>query len=269
MFTRQAIAAIAILLVTSVPSMADSAVFQQLLDASVWIDSLDDDGTIGSGVVVDAERRLVLTNYHVAGQSSRVAVFFAAYDGDGQLVTARDTYYENFQTLRESKIACFGEVIGTWEESDLALIELESVPSDVTAVPLAANSPSPGEAVHSVGSPAASGALWVYSPGNVRQVYQTQMHYNGLNVAARMLEVTSPINSGDSGSGMVNASGELIGIVNARNLKGTLISYAIDINEVKTFMDSFGSDTDTYVASQPEVLVAGTQSAATQLHWPQ
>ena len=239
MFTRQAIAAIAILFATAVPSMADSAVFQRLLDASVWIDNLDGE-CVGSGVVVDAQRRLVVTNYHVVGQSSRVAVFFAAFDGSGELVTTRRTYRENFATLHENKIACVGEVIGTWQERDLALIELDSIPGDVNAVPMAANSAGPGEAVHSVGSPVASGALWVYSPGNVRQVYQRHIKYeDGQKVAARMLEVTSPINGGDSGSGMVNANGELIGIVNATSVRGTLMRYAIDINEVKTFMESF------------------------------
>ena len=269
MFTRQAIAAFALLLVTAIPSMADSAIFQQLLDASVYIEN-PEESVAGSGVVIDAERRLVLTNYHVVGEASRVAVFFAAFDGEGQLVTDTQTYIENFTNLRENKIACIGEVIGTWEERDLALIELESIPGDVTAVPLAATSPSPGEAVHSVGNPAASGALWVYSHGNVRQVYNRVLRYeNGQTVDARMLEVTSPINSGDSGGGMVNAAGELIGIVNASRDQGTLMSYAIDVNEVKTFMESFGSDTDTDIASQPEVLVAGTSVAATQLHWPQ
>jgi len=55
---------------------------------------------------------------------------------------------------------------------DLALIQLEgAIPTEARSLKLSKESPSPGQRVHSVGNPGASGALWVYTPGSVRQVY--------------------------------------------------------------------------------------------------
>ncbi|MEO0531086.1 MAG: serine protease [Planctomycetota bacterium] len=260
MFARPAIVCLAALL-TAAPSVADSGVFQQLLDSSVWIVNLDTD-TTGSGVVVDAERRLVITNYHVVGESREVALFFAAYDSEGRLVTDGGTYAKNFKTLEEGELACFGKVVGTWKERDLALVELDFMPSDVTGVPLSETGATPGEAVHSVGNPSASDALWVYSPGSVRQVYRRNAEFSdGQKLNARMVEVTSPINGGDSGSGMVNSRGELIGIVSWMSHAGRLMSYAIDISEVKALLQSYGME------APAGTVVASNQMAT--VNWPQ
>ena len=57
------------------------------------------------------------------------------------------------------------------KEGDLALIRLDRVPDGVPALSSRATSPDPGQTVHSIGNPGKSGALWVYTPGKVRQVY--------------------------------------------------------------------------------------------------
>ncbi|MEO0529921.1 MAG: serine protease [Planctomycetota bacterium] len=262
MFTRPLLAVLFAL--TAFPTFADTGVYQQLLDASVWIVD-PNTGSRGSGVVIDAERGLAVTNYHVVGESRNVAIFFAAFDGEGQLVTNRDTYLDNVDTLMDDGLACVGRVIGTWEARDLALVEIKTVPTDVTAVPLADTGATPGDAVHSVGNPGASESLWVYSPGNVRQVYRCQANLDGVQqVDARMLEVTSPINPGDSGSGIVNSAGELIGIVSNSSRRGRLMSYAIDITEVKAFLQSYGM-----TPGPSTTTIAGDFPTTMPVSWPQ
>lgn len=51
-------------------------------------------------------------------------------------------------------------------------------------------------------------------------------------------ETQSPINPGDSGGPVVNAAGELIGIAQSISPKARLVSYNVDISEVRAFMDS-------------------------------
>ena len=45
------------------------------------------------------------------------------------------------------------------------------MPDGVPELVLAKASAEPGQSVHSIGNPGGSGALWVYTPGKVRQVY--------------------------------------------------------------------------------------------------
>lgn len=226
---------------------ADSGIYNQLVDASVWIVN-SADNSAGSGVVIDAERRIVLTNYHVVGKSREVRVFFAAFDGE-DLVTDRDVYRNNFNTLQQQGMAFSGRVLGLWKERDLALVQLDDLPAGLTAVPLAADSAQPGETVHSVGNPGVSDGLWVYCSGNVRQIFPINMTYaDGQRVRARVLATTSPINPGDSGGGIVNDRGELVGVNCASSNNGRLMSYAIDIREIKAFMESLGG-----TSSKPEL----------------
>ena len=99
-------------------------------------------------------RGLVITNAHVV-RGDRATIELS----DGAVARAR--------------------VVARDPKRDLALIEVEAIPPDVTAMKLAADSAEPGDRVHSVGNPGTSDALWIYTSGTVRQVYQKRYVMDG------------------------------------------------------------------------------------------
>ncbi len=57
-------------------------------------------------------------------------------------------------------------------------------------------------------------------------------------IELRVMRVDTPVNSGNSGGGLFNSSGELIGIVNAKMIDSENIGYAIPSNVVKYVADN-------------------------------
>src|SRR5262249_16016860 len=151
-------------------------VYQQALRSTVWI-VVPLGGnriTVGSGSVIDAKQRLVLTNYHVVRGKSDVIVMFPTFvngpDNKPELVVHPHRYIAASRTS-----GIHGKVLHTESHSDLALIQLERLPPGTPALRPAAASAAPGQRIHSIGNPAISDALWVYTPGSVRAVYRKQM----------------------------------------------------------------------------------------------
>lgn len=102
-------------------------------------------------------------------------------------------------------------MVNTAVKQDLAVLQLEALPAGVEELPLAARSPDLGDSVYSVGNPGASGALWVFTTGQVRAVYQrrwaTDTHDAVVWREAQVVETSSPTNGGDSGGPVVNHRG--------------------------------------------------------------
>jgi S1-C subfamily serine protease len=183
--------------------------------------------------------RLCLTNVHVVGNAGTVAVHFPEFARD-ELLAKRDDY--------RHKPGIRGRVILKEERCDLALVQLERLPEAVLAVELASTSVRPAQAVHSVGNPGASGALWIYSPGRVRQVYHDKWSiYDELlnrDIAydSMIVETDSPINPGDSGGPLVNDQGRLVGIAHATNRGAQNMSRFIDVRECRAVMQRHGQN---------------------------
>jgi hypothetical protein len=102
---------------------------------------------------------------------------------------------------------------------------------------VAADSPEPGQSVHSIGNPGRSGALWVYTPGKVRQVYSKKwkVELDGKTVTfqAKVVETDSATNPGDSGGPLVNDKGELVGVTQGGAVDAQLLSTFVDVTEVR------------------------------------
>jgi S1-C subfamily serine protease len=226
-------------------AQADPSVYQYMLGSTVFIARVDDQPR-GSGVLVDLANRLVVTNHHVVADDDEVKVFFSACDETGQIITDRQQYLNDFVELREAGIAFVGRVLARSETADLALVQLEELPVEAQALPLADASCQPGESVHLIGN-SGDTELWRYCPGHVRNVYRQSS-------ASYVVENTCPTFGGDSGSPLVNSNGELVGIHFARartllkvtNGRGEteyqegerLVSYAVDIRDVRAFLES-------------------------------
>src|SRR5262245_39788062 len=117
------------------------------LRSCVWVRA-ENDGA-GGGFVVDVEKRLIVTCRHVVAERKKVDVFFP-WTREGALVTEKREYLGNRPFLRDRGLLCTGTVLKSADESDLALIQLDSLPPGAKAVTFAARRPLVGESVRVV-----------------------------------------------------------------------------------------------------------------------
>ena len=138
--------------------------------------------SLGSGVVVDAERGLVLTNNHVIEGADDISVTLA----DGRVLEA--------------------EFVGSDEDTDVALIRIPA--ENLSAVRLADSSGiEVGDFVVAVGNPFGLGQT--VTSGIVSALGRSGL--SGLGYQ-NFIQTDASINPGNSGGALVNLRGELIGI---------------------------------------------------------
>jgi len=212
---------------------ADVAVYQKTLKSTAWVLAKTSDGTSsGTGVLVDSERKLLVTNFHVVGDARAVVIFFPELK-EGKPVATRQNYLTNVKRL-----GVRGQVVAVDRKRDLALVQLSKIPADAQAITLAPSGIGPGENVQSIGNPGSTDVLWVYTSGTVRAVYSKKFRTGAGEHDFKVVETQHPINSGDSGGPVVDDEGRLVAISQAISSKARLVSYCVDISEVKAFMAS-------------------------------
>ena len=153
--------------------------------------------SLGSGVIVDAVRGLVLTNHHVIEGADEVSVTLA----DGRTLTA--------------------EFIGSDPDTDIALMRIP-VPEDgtpLTQIPLADSAQlRVGDFVVAVGNPFGIGQT--VTSGIVSAVGRSGL--TGLGYQ-NFIQTDASINPGNSGGALVNLHGQLVGINTASfNPRGSM-----------------------------------------------
>lgn len=193
----------------------------------------------GSGWVLDAEKRLLVTCWHVVGDNDAVEVVFPV---KGQ--ARRAWYLEHLPKLREQGQAVKGKVVHRDAGVDLALVELASLPPGVTALPLAANGVGPGDRVHAVGNRYDTDLLWLRASGWVRRVEPLKDGYftAGKQVAkaAWVVDARVPINEGDSGGPLLDGTGRVVGVAAAVAWEHQGSGYFIDRRELVAFLQRAG-----------------------------
>jgi hypothetical protein len=199
-----------------------------------------DRATMGSGSVVHLQQGYILTNWHVVdGSNGNVIIRFPLW-ANGRPVVEPDRYRNAKQGLLE------GRVLASDQQCDLAVIKLlepARIPRGTAAAHFAVSSPLAGAKIYSIGNPGASDSMWVYTPGDVRNVYTKKWSASDgggkrSDHSARIIEATSPVSPGDSGGPCFNDRGEQIGvaqcILDAKVAQG--YSTFIDSSEVKAFL---------------------------------
>jgi S1-C subfamily serine protease len=207
------------------------------LASAVWVRA-ETDGA-GGGFVVDAGKRWVVTCRHVVGDQKTADVFFPWHRG-GALVTDKADYLGNRPRLRDAGLLVPGRVVKTNDDADLALIELESIPPGVNAVPFAARPARPGDSVTVIGHRSDLDTLWNVTTGKVRAAGRLAdgYHWRGkqLAVNADVLVGQLPIEEGDSGGPVLDERGELVGMACALRRQAPLAAVAISAAEIRTFL---------------------------------
>jgi RNA polymerase sigma factor (sigma-70 family) len=214
-----------------------SALYVRCVQSTVFIVTpLKGGSAMGSGSLLDAEKRYVLTNYHVVEEVDNVWVQFPVRNKDGSLMTDKKKYIERIPAGAALK----GKVLWRDKSRDLAVLQLDKLPPGVKALPLAKKSVATGEPVINIGNPGAVDWTFSTTQGNVRGVGVADMVVGGgeelLRIKARMVTVTNPINPGDSGGPLIDRRGYLVGVTESGRAGAQNVNNCIDVTEVRDFL---------------------------------
>ncbi|MDA7979614.1 MAG: tetratricopeptide repeat protein [Pirellulales bacterium] len=218
--------------------MAETDIYERALDFTCWIKVPGADGegaSMGTGWVVDKERKLVMTNHHViesgTGKRNDVLIWFPTEE-DGELLNDHIHYERNITPVR-------GTVIDSDSSKDLALIQLNSVPDTVKDPVIATKSPRPGSHIHTVaGLAEGSQALWVYTTGVVKQVYKKRSQLSDNQVVfARVVEAQAAVNRGNSGGAVLDDHGEVIAVISSGSSVANSVESFIDQKEIHNYLE--------------------------------
>jgi S1-C subfamily serine protease len=142
---------------------------------------------IGTGVVI-LDTGVILTNIHVVAGAKRISL----------------TFSEGLESE--------GVVTGTRPEDDLAVLQAKTLPDDLQAATLQSTSGlSPGDYVTAVGFPFGIGPS--VSSGVVSGLGREFRSPEGKRALTNLIQFDAAANPGNSGGPLVNASGEVVGIV--------------------------------------------------------
>jgi S1-C subfamily serine protease len=143
---------------------------------------------VGTGVVID-DKGTILTNLHVAAGSEKLRVVF----WDGTESDAR--------------------IIGAQPENDLAVIRPDTLPDDLKPATLASTQNlRPGDDVVAVGFPFGIGPS---ASAGVISGLKREFRGEGEPTLTNLIQFDAAANPGNSGGPLVNADGEVVGIVTA------------------------------------------------------
>jgi serine protease Do len=187
------------------------------LDPSVVTVTVDGAG-VGSGVVIDANKRLVVTNDHVIRGASRVSVMLAG----GSEAQAR--------------------VIGRDRATDIGLLQLERVEGLAPAELGDSDALEVGEWVVAIGNP--FGLDHTVTAGIVSAKGRSAREVPGpdANAYQSFIQTDASINPGNSGGPLLDVDGRVVGINTAVDARGAGIGYAIPINMVKQILPMLERD---------------------------
>ena len=201
----------------------EAALFRQWSPGVVLVAVSDG---LGSGAVIDKAHRLVITNKHVVGDNTEVAVIFKP-PGEAD---AQDQ-----QAYR-------AEVVKVDEVADLAIIRISEIPAYVPEIKLGTLSGiEVGSDVHAIGHP--TGEAWSYTGGIVSQI---RRNYEwdageGIKHRATVIQTQTPINPGNSGGPLLDDNGAIVGINSFVRSDAEGLNFAVSVDDVRTLLAADGS----------------------------
>lgn len=168
----------------------------------------------GSGVII-SEDGYIITNHHVIDGASNVTV-----------------------TLRDGQTSYTAAVIGSDQDNDIALLKVDA--TGLTPATFGDSSTlAVGDYVVAIGNPL--GELGGTVTDGIISALARDVTIEGQNMT--LLQTNAQISPGNSGGGLFNANGELVGIVNAKDSATEVegIAFAIPVNNVLDIIDDLKS----------------------------
>lgn len=233
----------------------------------------------GSGVIVDLNKEagsaLIITNYHV--------VYNLDSDQKGILEDIWVYPYGSFNGFTAEKGDETGDgikatYVGGAMDYDIAVLKIEGSEtlknSEVTEAELGdSNKVILGEKTYAIGNPAGAGIAVTEGILSVDSKYiaigaldnrDTDKDGEVDGVIFRVMQTSAAINSGNSGGGLFNKKGELIGIVNAKSAGSTMdnMGYALPITLVKNVYENILANKGKVLQATLGIMVETTASKA-------
>ena len=215
--------------------MAGEDIYKKVNPSVVSVISTTAEGTgSGSGVIMSKDG-YIITNNHVVDGAQSVSVQLS----DGTSLDA--------------------EIIGTDEQTDLAVIKVTST-SDLTAAEFGdSDELEPGEYAYAIGSPGGVQFANTITGGRISAINRD------LTVNDRvmtLIQTDASINNGNSGGALINKYGQVVGITSAKlsgNAFGSAtvegMGFAIPINTAKDIVDELIQN--GYVSGRPSIGITG------------
>lgn len=206
-------------------------------------------GAVTPSVVVVTTEQIVTDNYFWGGQQ----VLSGAGSGvilttDGYIVTN----YHVVEGARQISVTLHDDstytatVVGSDQQSDIALLKIDAT-GLTTAVLGDSDSVQVGEVVIAVGNP--MGTLGGTVTDGIVSALNRDISVEGNEMT--LMQTSAAISPGNSGGGLFNTNGELIGIVNAKysdeDAEG--LGFAIPVNTMKTVVQDLLEN--GYVTGRP------------------
>ena len=238
----------------------------------------------GSGVIIDLNKNsgsaLVVTNYHVIydadstvnnGISDSVWVYpNGAYNG----FTGSETKTYTDETGDGIKATFLGGAM----DYDIALLKIEGSEliknSEVTVAKITAqDTVTVGEKVYAIGNPDGAGIALTEGVISVDSEYigisaldnrDEDKDGHADEVSFRVMRTDAAINGGNSGGGLFNGEGELVGIVNAKSVATETdnMGYALPMYQVKRLCENIIANNGTAKIAMLGITVSITGSKA-------
>ena len=197
------------------------------------------ESTAGAGVIYKLDKEngdaYIITNYHVV---------YYHQSAQPNYISDKISVYLYGQEYSKYKIDA--TYVGGSMKYDIAVLKVEN--SDVIRQSAAmaasfadSNTVSVLETAIAIGNPEADGISATVGHVNVdSETIQITASDNLSKIAMRVMRLDAAVNSGNSGGGLYNVNGDLIGIVNAKMSSSSIdnIAYAIPSNIVKYVTDN-------------------------------
>jgi Do/DeqQ family serine protease len=168
-------------------------------------ESRQESTSLGSGVIIDGKRGLILTNAHVIEKASKIKV------------------------VLEDEREFDAKIVGADPDSDLAVLQITS-PKQLPAIEMGSSDDLMiGETVIAIGNP--FGFSHTVTTGVISAVNRSVRSED--MVFHDFIQIDASINPGNSGGPLLNINGDLIGINTAIYAKAQGIGFAIPINKAK------------------------------------
>lgn len=182
------------------PNPTANQVYEKAIRAVMWL--VNPGIGEGSGVLIDKEHKLAITNAHVTGKQNAIDVYFPAPDEKGELIKDRTFYLKSSDVLKRLGYYTEGHVIAKNEKTDLAIIRLDGLPETAREIDWKLTPPKTkaGELVYILGNPAKQ-ELWRWTLGEFLKDHVDSLH------------IQSDVFGGNSGGPVLNKQGILLGIV--------------------------------------------------------
>ena len=231
----------------------------------------------GSAVLykIDGDDAYVVTNYHVVynskadetanGGKLAKEIYCYLYGSEGAPVqtTEKDSVYGySLYDFGQYAIPC--EYVGGSLTADLAVLkakksDIYAINEDAREVRLA-DGYTVGESATAIGNTEGEGISVTKGIVSVDNEY-IALNIDGTGRYYRCLRIDTSIYSGNSGGGLFNAEGKLIGITNAGSTEDQNINYAIPIEIVKGTVDNilhYANDGDDETAGAYKIALGIT-----------